>query len=269
MVLGWIFLNLRETESFLKVWVVETFNDEALVGNGTRWRLEVQASTLQAPTRSKSQPVKVPQEEGCFESRWVWMFLLLSFFFFLCVPFVPFPLSCWSKVSGVPYVPRRSCDRLLTEVNGKWSNFLFSCPLLMKRTNWNDKLKWKNSFGLFFDSTCSSDSEALLTNIGFRFWANASLNGWGQHHFGLYKTLKGHMQLSHNQLAPPKSLVSFTPPKAKPSLGRTSSVPPKAAKSGSRWAQNGAQPKEVKTCESCDETSQQSQDLKPNRVDLP
>lgn len=61
----------------------------------------------------------------------------------------------------------------------------------------------------------------------------------GQHHFALYKTLKDHMKLSHNQNAPAKNLVAYTPPKLKPrtAVSRDTSVP-RAVKSTVRWGQN-------------------------------
>lgn len=61
----------------------------------------------------------------------------------------------------------------------------------------------------------------------------------GQHHFALYKTLKDHMKLSHNQNAPAKNLVAYTPPKLKPrtAVSRGTSVP-RAVKSTVRWGQN-------------------------------
>lgn len=60
-----------------------------------------------------------------------------------------------------------------------------------------------------------------------------------QHHFALYKTLKDHMKLSHNQNAPAKNLVAYTPPKLKPrtAVSRDTSVP-RAVKSTVRWGQN-------------------------------
>lgn len=60
-----------------------------------------------------------------------------------------------------------------------------------------------------------------------------------QHHFALYKTLKDHMKLSHNQNAPAKNLVAYTPPKLKPrtAVSRGTSVP-RAVKSTVRWGQN-------------------------------
>lgn len=78
-----------------------------------------------------------------------------------------------------------------------------------------------------------------------------------QHHFALYKTLKDHMKLSHNQNAPAKNLVAYTPPKLKPrtAVSRGTSVPARqAVKSTVRWGQNRSEGKvEVKAGPECDE----------------
>ena len=62
----------------------------------------------------------------------------------------------------------------------------------------------------------------------------------GQNNFGLYKTLKTHMKLSHNMAAPVKALVSVTP-KQKPrsAVSRASSIPARARPTNtSRWERN-------------------------------
>jgi len=61
-----------------------------------------------------------------------------------------------------------------------------------------------------------------------------------QNNFGLYKTLKTHMKLSHNMAAPVKALVSVTP-KQKPrsAVSRASSIPARARPTNtSRWERN-------------------------------
>ena len=88
-----------------------------------------------------------------------------------------------------------------------------------------------------------------LCHHKYRFFGGLQGSGnfkrLGHNNFGLYKTLKTHMKLSHNMAAPVKALVSVTP-KQKPrsAVSRASSIPARARASSprptntSRWERN-------------------------------